>query len=238
MTLPILPAVVIGGATYVAVNGAGAPEPSGPVRPPAPLPGQTVNQTVARNPSVPYTPVTVSRRILALQATARPTAGSIAFSDPPSNPIGPGGNAPVDPELQKKLDAIESAAAKAYSDMDEVARAEAVDRLNKDLELDPPIDYGSDWKTISAAAGGAAGAAAGAAVCGPICGKVGALAGAYLGAEIHDLIAKNWDELEAWIGDKWGDVKDFASDTYNDAKDAAEDAYDAASDAISGLNPF
>ncbi len=237
MSLPIVPAVVIGGVAYVAVTGAADAAP-GVVRPPAPLPGQTVGQAVGRNPNVQYTPVNVSRRTMAFVAAVRPSAGSIAFGDPLSNPIGPGGGAPVDPLLQKKLDEIEAAAAKVYSDMDEVARAEAVDKINKELKLEPPIEYGSDWKTITSAAAGAAGAAAGAAVCGPICGKVGALAGAYLGAEIHDLVAKNWDELESWISDKWGDVKSFASETYDDAKGAVEDAYDEVADTLSGMNPF
>lgn len=251
MVSPIVPAVIIGGVAYVATQGDGDPKEG--TRPTAPLPGQTLEQvaagTVRKSTTATYTPVTVSRRIYQLQATARPQASSVAFAYDPSKPAGPGGGYPVDPELQKKLDEIEAAAEKAYNDMDEVARAEAVDKMNKELELDPPLEYGADWKTISAAAGGYAGAAAGTAICGPVCGKIGAMAGAYLGVQLEELIAKNWDELEAWIKDKWGDVKQYVGEAYEDAKDAVEgayedtkeaveDAYDDAADYVSGLNPF
>lgn len=233
---PLIPAAVIGGAAYLVIDD--GREPQQGAKPTAPLPGQTLEQiasgTVRRSTTAQYTPVVVSRRILQLQATARPQASSVGFADPLSSPMGPGGGAPVDPELQKKLDELEKYAEKTYNDMDEVARAEAVDKLNKELEIDPPIEYGSDWKTIAAAAGGYAGAAAGAAICGPICGKVGALVGAYLGAEIHDLISKNWDEMKQWCEDKWGELRDQIEETYEDVKDAAEDAYDE----VAGLVSF
>lgn len=204
----IVPIVVIGGVAYTLTQQ--SPEVVIP-----PTTGPVTNriseaQLAASLPNIARTSARLKRFV----------GGGTAFTSPT--------NTSPDPELQKKLDEIEAAAKKSFDDMSDVAKVEAIDKLNQNLGTDLPLDADLSWESISMAAYGAAGAAAGAAVCGPICGKIGALCAVYIGAKLNDLIAKNYEEVKEWLQENvWGGIKD-----------AAEDAYDAVSDAVSGLNPF
>lgn len=211
MSLPILPIVIIGGVAYTLVGSSADDHPVPPTTGPKKAP-QKLADLNARMPHI----------ISASNLLARFGSTGAAFTSPT--------NKTPDPEMQKKLDAIEAAAKSAYDDMEDVAKVEAIDKINQNLGTDLPLDSDLSWDTISSAAYGAAGAYAGAAVCGPVCGKVGALAAAYLGAELNDLVSKGYEECKEWLK---GHVP-----SWSDIGDAAEDAYDAAADALSGINPF
>ncbi len=201
MSIPIIPAVIIGGVAYVAVTQGFVPGP-GPTRNTSPSGGVTVGQAIDSRPSIPATTgqVRIASRLQSMRAPGALGADNLGIASAyPSD-------ARVDLELQSKLDAIEAAAKKAYDDADDVARSKAAETLNGELKLNPKLTGNEDWKTISAVVGGATGAAAGVALCGPVCGKVGALCGAYLGAKIHELVAKYGDDLKAWLDDKWSNA--------------------------------
>lgn len=125
----------------------------------------------------------------------------------------------LDPELQKKFGLIEAATKKAFDDANEVAKAKAAEYLNKELKLDPPLTGHEDWKAVGAVVGGVAGGAIGGYLGGPLGAKLGSLVGAYLGTKLADLLAKNWEELKAWVSETWGDVKEWVSDTAGDVYD-------------------
>ena len=210
MALPILPIVIIGGVAYTLVEAtsdeAESPPTTGPVRAP-----QRLADVQARLPSI----------IRTSGLMKRVNGFGIAATSPT--------NKTVDPELQKKLDAIEAAAAKAYEDMSDVAKVEAISTLNELAGYEVlPLDADLSWEVISGAIGGATGFAAGNYLCGPVCGKVGAMAGAYLATELKELIDQDMEELKDWLNKKvWGNIKDTAVDAYNKVEDA-----------ISGINPF
>lgn len=171
---PLIPIVLIGGAAYTLVGSDGAEQEAPPTQGPVPRKLAELNASM---PSI----------ISASQLMKRFGGGGVVFASTQ--------NSAVDPELQKKLDEIEAAAREQFDNMDDVAKVEAIDKINQNLGTDLPLDADLSWETISMAAYGAAGAAAGAYVCGPVCGKVGALAAAYLGAKLNDLLAKTYDEL-------------------------------------------
>lgn len=170
----LVPIVIIGGVAYTLVGGVARPAPptSGPLTDPATVAAKT-KYAIAQS--------------IRISGATRVTGGGITFSEPT--------NKAIDPELQKKLDAIEAECRKQYDNASDVAKVEAIDSINQNLGTDLPLDSDLSWEAISMAAYGAAGAAAGAYVCGPVCGKVGALAAAYLGAKLNDLLAKTYDEL-------------------------------------------
>ncbi len=211
MSLPVVPIVVIGGAAY-ALTQMDSTVPGAATQGPLTHPTTAAQHAASRPALASFS--SVAKRFGATGA---------AFTSPT--------NQSPDPELQKKLDEIEAAAKKAYDDMDDVAKVEAIDKMNQNLGTNLPLDADLSWGDISMAAYGAAGAAAGTAVCGPICGKIGALCAVYLGEKLNDLIAKNWDDLKSYMKKKWNYVSDAVTD-------AAEDVADAVSDAVSGLNPF
>lgn len=209
MSSALLPLLVVGGVTYELVAAPGGN--------PIPTPGSGFTPASFPGSTIPG--------VMGIAAKMRTRYGTQSFGQVKLTSYPSDQN--IDPELQKKFDAIESAASKAYNDADEVAKAKAADALNKDLKLDPPLTGHEDWETVAAVVGGATGGAIGGAIGGPIGAKLGALCGAYLGTKLEDLIAKNWDELESWVKGKWGDVKDAVSDAYNEV-----------SDDVSGLWPF
>lgn len=214
-----LPAVImIGGAAYALTQ----MDKAAPTPPPPPTggthPGSTVGDLPKRLPAGTKSVVTFSGAALANIRGAQ-----LASQNPTMKQTSWASDVNIDPELQKKFDAIEAAIKKTYDDANEVAKAKAADALNKELKLDPPLTGHEDWATVSSVVGGATGGAIGGAIGGPLGAKLGALAGAYLGVKLADLVAKNWDELKEWFGDKWDDIKDFADDVW---------------DEVSGWNPF
>jgi len=204
---PILPAIVIGGVAYEYVL-----KPKGQPTPPTSAPGYTV----ASYPSAPLrNSVGVNLNGFLNQSPVGPQGNGYLIASVPSD-IQATWYPTIDPALKAKLDAVQAAAQKAYNDANEVAKAAAADKLNKDLKLDPPLTGHEDWKTISSVVGGAAGAAVGAAIGGPLGAKIGALCGAYLGVKIEELLEKDLGKIKEWIKGKWGDIEDFASDVYDD----------------------
>lgn len=213
----LVPVMLVGGGiAYVATKGA-APAAPGPTTQIAPMSGSTIGQQIQPIAGVMVAPP--PKKNLASAVRRAQVVGSLVQTSPATSY----GGSTVDPELKKKLDAIEAAARAQFDKLDAAGKQAAADELNKALKLDPPLKGNEDWATVAAVTGGAAGAAAGGALCGPICAKVGALAGAYLGTELAELVARNWDDLKGWLSSQWGSVEEFASDAY---------------DFIGGLNPF
>jgi hypothetical protein len=206
-----LPIVVVGGVAYALtrVDGQGSVQSGSPNYSGAAFPGQPLagSKSAPSANGLATQPTSTAARIKAtygFTSTDRYTTwDQVTWQN-------------VDPEFAAKAAQIEAATKKAYEDANEVAKAKAAETLNKELKLDPPLNGHEDWKTISAVVGGATGGAIGGAIGGPIGAKLGALCGAYLGVKLEELISKNLDEIEAWIGDKWGDVKEFASDVYDE----------------------
>lgn len=145
------------------------------------------------------------------------TAGTTAtYAKDPARQSGWGYNSnSTDPELQQKLDMLESAAKEQFQNANDVAKVKMADQLNKDLKLDPPLTGHESWEDVASVVGGAVGGAAGTALCGPVCGAVGAYAGAILGVAIEDYISKNADEAKEWLEKKWGWVEGKAGDAWN-----------------------
>lgn len=228
----LIPAVVIGGVTYTLVKANDAAPVNGGATGYQTSFGNTIGQQLGGIKTAPPPPTGTVRVSGSLGSKIRMVNATI------SSPLTPKTNwnyadqhNNIDPEYAQKLAELEKYAEEQFNNMDEVGRAKAADILNEELKLDPPLNGHEDWKTIASVAGGAAGAALGTAACGPICGKVGALVGAYLGVKLEEAIAKNFDEMKAWLRDKWGDLKDQAEETWDDIKDAAGDAWDT-------INPF
>lgn len=226
MVAPLIPAIVVGGATYALVSQPGTTAKPGPTQY-SPSYGSTTNQQLTSTPVPPQPKPTGSltaklRMVNLVSVSPLLPKTNWSYADQHNN---------IDPEYAQKLSELEKYAEQQFNNMDEVARAQAADTLNKELKLDPPLNGHEDWKTVAAVAGGAAGALAGAAVCGPICGKVGSLVGAYLGVKLEDAIAKNYEDMKAWCREKWGDLKDAVEDAYDEVKNAVGDAIDF-------INPF
>lgn len=109
----------------------------------------------------------------------------------------------IPPGTSQAIDSMLSSARAAYQTMSVSARAEAADRLNQDLALDPPLTGNEDWETVARVAGGAVGAGACNAIPGigtaasPLC----AIAGAYLGVKLEDWLSQAIpDAADAVVG--------------------------------------
>jgi hypothetical protein len=131
----------------------------------------------------------------------------------------------IDLEMQKKLDLLEAYMKQQFLNAEDVARAAMIDKLNKELKLDPPLDTrirGEEgWKLASAAAGAAGGSAVGNYFCGAPCGKIGAMAGAWLGEKLGPYLQKGYEECKEWCKEVYGDIVDWVSDTASDVWDWA-----------------
>jgi hypothetical protein len=197
----LIPAVVIGGVTYVAMgkSDAGGPPVGYPII--SPNSGSPLGNPGQLGPGYGYD-------------YGLDNGGQAGFGNV--------GGRPVQPDLQAKIDLMMNVAARqAYGAMTGAARMAAADQLNKELQLDPPLRGNETWDDIARVAGGAVGGAActafGAASVAPLC----AIAGAYLGVKLEDWVASGWDQLERWMGDNIaggiGDAADWVRDKIGDA---------------------
>jgi len=240
MLVPVL--IAGGGVAWVASQGA-APAPGlpGPPRQLAPNGGSTVQQQQQQGGSPSgFTRITPTAGLasgLALQwsgpivkssggmrvvmpgGVAGSFTRSAAYPNPLENPSGTkvaSATSTIDPEVQKKLDQAKAYLEEQWKNADEVAKAKAADKLNKELKLDPPLTghetWGEMWAVVAGAAGTAACAATGyGAAVAPLCGIVSA----WLGQKLGDWMEKKWPAIKAWAAEKWGDVEDAAGDAYD-----------------------
>lgn len=224
---PIIPAVIIGGVVYeVSNHGAPAPFPK-PSTSPQPSYGSTITQIVqGKAGATPSTApkVTYPQGSLRAQIASAAAPFAVQKAGSWSDAFSPADHS-TDPDLTKKIDAIQQACQDQYNNLDAAGKTNAADAINQQFpNMDPKLNGSEDWQTIASAAGGAAGAAGGTAACGaipglqalaPMCGKLGALCGAYLGAKLEDLVAKNWDDIKSWLNAKVWSVGKDALDKLN-----------------------
>lgn len=101
----------------------------------------------------------------------------------------------------------ESACESTFDQMTDAAKQKAVDWLNGQLNLTPPLTLASSWddiaKATSSAVGALGGNALGSMIGGPIGGEIGDLCGAYLGVKIEDFLSKGYDDAKAWVNQQW-----------------------------------
>lgn len=219
MTIPIVPAVVIGGVVYYAsTHKTGAPDTAPPGAPP---PGQTVEQTLKQQKA--------ARRALTVGAAVAPYGNGALSLDPQQKQTTQPGSGSVDPGLQKVADAAIAKMKADFEAMDEKTKCAAVDKINAAVKKHndvankgevkkgetaetawnlPPLDCDANWKEIAQAIGAAAGGAGAKAGCDAVglvgvadfvCAPIGAAFGAICGGKIEEWASNlSWDDFEFW----------------------------------------
>lgn len=120
----------------------------------------------------------------------------------------------ADPDARQKLDLLNVATEKAYAAMSQAAKTTAADKVNKELQLDPPLRGTESWEQLARIIGGATGGAGCNAIPGigtaisPVC----AMAGAYLGVKLEAWMSSELGDLKGWVTQNLGEVIDTIQD--------------------------
>lgn len=190
----------------------------------ASTPGATIGDLLTGPPAIgsstPYARARFGARL------AQIAEASAVVSDRAQN------SSPIDAEIQAKIDTIEAYGKAAYNKMTSGARKEGAQAMNKELNLDPPLDGSESFEDvmhrIAPAIGGTVGAAVGGALGGPAGAAIGAFCGKYLGVKYEELLAKAIPEIKDFFRSKWADIENWVSGAAHDAYDTVSGWFDDA----------